>query len=72
MKRSLFLQLPLVASALLANAHNSRADRAKKGFKVASGEDRYQEELLIMGGSFDCRCWCSSNLPAAWKTFSRK
>jgi hypothetical protein len=54
MKRSLFLQLPLVASALLANAHPSKADRGKKGFKVASGEDRYQEELLIKGGSFDC------------------
>ena len=54
MKRSLFLQLPLVASALITNAQNQNADRPKKGIKVEAGKERYQEELLIMGGKFDC------------------
>ena len=55
MKRSVFLQIPLVASALLANAKNLSKDRANKGFKVEAGKDRFQEELLIMGGHFDCK-----------------
>jgi mannose-6-phosphate isomerase-like protein (cupin superfamily) len=55
MKRSVFLQTPLVASALLANAKNSSRDRVDKGFKVDAGQDRFQEELLIMGGRFDCK-----------------
>lgn len=56
MKRSLFLQLPLVASALIANAQNPPdKGRAKKGSKVEAGKDRFQEELLIMGGQFDCK-----------------
>ena len=55
MKRSIFLQIPLVASALIANAKNSSKDRADKGFKVEAGKDRYQKELLIMGGQFDCK-----------------
>jgi mannose-6-phosphate isomerase-like protein (cupin superfamily) len=55
MKRSVFLQIPLVASALIANAKNSAKDRTDKGFEVEAGKDRYQEELLIMGGQFDCK-----------------
>lgn len=55
MKRSVFLQIPLVASALIANAKNFSKDRIQKGFKVEAGKDRYQEELLIMGGQFDCK-----------------
>jgi mannose-6-phosphate isomerase-like protein (cupin superfamily) len=58
MKRSLFLQLPLAASALLAGAQTQTQPspgRAKKGFKVEGGKDRFQEELLIMGGQFDCK-----------------
>jgi len=55
MKRRLFLQLPLVASALITNAQNQNADRTKKGINVEAGKDRYQEELLIMGGKFDCK-----------------
>lgn len=55
MKRRLFLQLPLVASALVAEAQNQRKGRPNKGFKVAANKDRYQEELLIMGGKFDCK-----------------
>jgi mannose-6-phosphate isomerase-like protein (cupin superfamily) len=55
MKRSVFLQIPLVASALFANAKGGTKDRAGKGFKVDAGKDRFQEELLIMGGQFDCK-----------------
>jgi len=55
MKRRLFLQVPLVASALIAEAQNQPKERTKKGFKVERGKDRYQEELLIMGGQFDCK-----------------
>ncbi|MBS1600255.1 MAG: cupin domain-containing protein [Bacteroidetes bacterium] len=55
MKRRHFLQFPLVASALVADAQRAKTDRPKKGFKSESGKDRYQEELLIMGGRFDCK-----------------
>lgn len=55
MIRRLFLQLPLVASALTAAAKNKITDRSKKGFKVESGKDHLQEEHLIMGGQFDCK-----------------
>jgi mannose-6-phosphate isomerase-like protein (cupin superfamily) len=55
MKRSVFLQIPLVASALIANAKNFSKDRANKGIKVEAGKDRFQEELLIMGGQFECK-----------------
>lgn len=55
MKRSVFLQVPLVASALIANAKNFSKGRADKGIKVEAGKDRFQEELLIMGGQFDCK-----------------
>jgi len=55
MKRRLFLQIPLVASALIAEAQTPIKERPKKGFKVGAGKDCYQEELLIMGGQFDCK-----------------
>jgi mannose-6-phosphate isomerase-like protein (cupin superfamily) len=55
MKRRLFLQFPLVASALIADAQDPNNYRPDKGFKVEAGKDRYQEELLIMGGKFDCK-----------------
>jgi|SRR6185437_15630276 len=55
MKRSVFLQFPFVASALLAKARKPLTNRVDKGFKVRAGKDRYQEELLIMGGRFDCK-----------------
>jgi hypothetical protein len=55
MKRRLFLQFPLVASALAVAAKNKIKDRSKKGFKVESGKDHLLEELLIMGGQFDCK-----------------
>lgn len=55
MNRRLFLQLPLVASALRGTAKKASPDRPKRGIKVAANKDRYQKELLIMGGRFDCK-----------------
>lgn len=55
MNRRLFLQFPLVTSALMSEAKSLSKDRPNKGFKVAAKKDRYQEELLIMGGKFDCK-----------------
>jgi len=60
MERRLFIQLPLVASVLLTEALKNPDDKPKpggrpeKGFKVEARKDRYQEELHIMGGQFDC------------------
>ncbi len=48
MDRRLFLQLPLAAAALVAQGQSPTA----KGFKVSKGEDRFQDELNIMGGQF--------------------
>jgi quercetin dioxygenase-like cupin family protein len=55
MKRRLFLQFPLIASALIADAKNPSKERPIKGFKVAARQDRHHEEMLIMGGRFDCK-----------------
>jgi len=55
MHRRLFLQLPLVVSALATQAQSSRDTQPKKGFKVEGHKDRWEEELLIMGGQFDCK-----------------
>ncbi|HEY4150893.1 MAG TPA: cupin domain-containing protein [Chitinophagaceae bacterium] len=59
MNRRLFLQLPLAVSALTATAQNASpgksSKRPKKGIKVAANKDRFQEEMLIMGGKFDCK-----------------
>jgi mannose-6-phosphate isomerase-like protein (cupin superfamily) len=55
MKRSVFLQIPFVASALITTAGAQSKDRGNKGFEVGAGKDRFQEELLIMGGRFDCK-----------------
>jgi mannose-6-phosphate isomerase-like protein (cupin superfamily) len=55
MRRRLFLQFPLVASAVAAAAQKTGAGRGDKGFKVQAQKDRYLEELLIMGGQFDCK-----------------
>jgi len=55
MKRRVFLQSPLVASALVAQAQGSLNAAPGKGFKVESKKDRYQEELHIMGGQFDLK-----------------
>ncbi|MBV9987525.1 MAG: cupin domain-containing protein [Chitinophagaceae bacterium] len=55
MKRRLFLQVPLLASALVAQAKGLSKNRPNKGFKVKGNKNRYQEELMIMGGRFDCK-----------------
>lgn len=61
--RRSFLQLPLAAAALALTAKSSAADeatsgtssRADKGIRVGAGQDRYAEELMIMGGRFDLK-----------------
>jgi quercetin dioxygenase-like cupin family protein len=59
--RRSFLQLPFAAAALglAAKAKATSAleatNRAARGFRVGAKEDRYAEELLIMGGRFDLK-----------------
>lgn len=53
MDRRSFIQLPLV-SALIGGVQDIPGERAGKGIRVSSGSDRFGEELLIMGGKFDC------------------
>jgi quercetin dioxygenase-like cupin family protein len=55
MKRRRFLQFSLAVAALATEARATDTDRPRKGLKVDSGTDRYAEELLIMGGRFDCK-----------------
>src|SRR4051812_18179740 len=55
MNRRIFLQFPLLASALIAEAQAQQKEPNKKGFMIKAGKDRYQEELHIMGGQFDCK-----------------
>jgi mannose-6-phosphate isomerase-like protein (cupin superfamily) len=55
MKRRNFLQLPLAAFAISMDPKILFDDRPGKGIKVDAGKDRYSEELLIMGGRFDCK-----------------
>ena len=56
MHRRLFLQFPLVASALMTQAQTAATGQPPaKGFRIEGNKDRYQEELLIMGGQFDCK-----------------
>lgn len=55
MKRRVFLQVPLIASAFMAEANTRKGETPKKGFKVENGKDRFQEELNIMGGQFACK-----------------
>lgn len=53
MDRRLFLQLPLVTAIIGQAKAASAGGRPAKGFKVPAGIDRFQEELLIMGGRFN-------------------
>jgi mannose-6-phosphate isomerase-like protein (cupin superfamily) len=55
MKRRHFLQIPLFAPFLTAYAQNLQGQVSQKGFVIKSRKDRYQEELHIMGGQFDCK-----------------
>ena len=60
MNRRLFLGFPLVAAAMasggmVAEAEGGQPGPPKKGIKVDRGKDRFREELLMMGGQFDCK-----------------
>jgi mannose-6-phosphate isomerase-like protein (cupin superfamily) len=54
MERRMFLQLPLAAAAFSLNPLSFYQPGTRKGFKVEAGKDRYVEELMVMGGKFDC------------------
>jgi quercetin dioxygenase-like cupin family protein len=59
MKRRNFLKLS-IATAFTTAARGAeiqaiRPERAGKAFRVAAQKDRYEEELLIMGGRFDLK-----------------
>lgn len=59
MKRRNFLKLSLVTTAQTMMARgaetNTAGERAGGGFRVGKQKDRYEEELLIMGGRFDLK-----------------
>jgi quercetin dioxygenase-like cupin family protein len=57
MKRRNFLKLSLAtaAFAMAARAEEAGSARAGKGLRVGALKDRYEEELLIMGGRFDLK-----------------
>jgi quercetin dioxygenase-like cupin family protein len=55
MERRDFVQLSLLTSLITLKNKSILRDDDKKGFAVRSGKDRYQEELHIMGGQFDCK-----------------
>ena len=60
MKRRHFLKLSVAATALAMAARaqdtaSSGSRRAAAGFRVGAQKDRYEEELLIMGGCFDLK-----------------
>jgi mannose-6-phosphate isomerase-like protein (cupin superfamily) len=56
MNRRRFLQYPFAAMALASVGRAATSpDRSAKGFRVGSKMDRYDEELLIMGGRFDLK-----------------
>src|ERR1700759_3932375 len=55
MNRRVLLQLPLLASAMALQAKNPLKTTSRKAFVVRAGEARYQEDLHVMGGVFDCK-----------------
>ncbi len=52
--RRRFLQTSLLAAAFPAAVRAAAPERSAEGFKVGAGGDRFAQELLIMGGRFDC------------------
>ena len=59
MKRRSFLKFP-IAAALAALSRGAETtglgqERTAKGFRVGAKQNRRQEELLVMGGSFDLK-----------------
>jgi quercetin dioxygenase-like cupin family protein len=60
MKRRNFLKFPIAMATLaalpgIAETTGLDKERPVTGFRVGTGKDRYQEELLVMGGSFDLK-----------------
>ncbi|MGA2018580.1 MAG: cupin domain-containing protein [Opitutaceae bacterium] len=55
MNRRQFLKFPLAAAALTLDARAGGGEGPGKAFSVRSQEDRYAEELLVMGGRFYCK-----------------
>jgi len=59
MKRRNFLKLSIATTALTMMARGAETktagERASGGFRVGKQKDRYEEELLIMGGRFDLK-----------------
>jgi quercetin dioxygenase-like cupin family protein len=59
MKRRNFLKLSIATTALTVMARGAEIkaplERAGKGFRVGAQKDRYDEELLIMGGRFSLK-----------------
>jgi len=55
MNRRTFLKLPLAAAAFTLDARADGPEGPGKPFGVKAREDRFAEELLIMGGRFDCK-----------------
>ena len=47
--------MPLVLKSGAVEPTPSGASRSDKGLRVGANEDRYREELLIMGGRFDLK-----------------
>ncbi|MEJ1239720.1 cupin domain-containing protein [Chryseolinea sp. T2] len=54
MERNTFLQISLLAPFSLPALQKAIEQNPQKGFKVSAGDDRFQEELNIMGGQFRC------------------
>jgi len=59
MKRRNFLKLSIATTALAMMARGAETktadERAGGGFRVGKQKDRYDEELLVMGGRFDLK-----------------
>jgi quercetin dioxygenase-like cupin family protein len=60
MKRRNFLKLSMATAAFALAARgdetmSARSERVGKGIRVGARKDRYEEELLIMGGRFDLK-----------------
>ena len=60
MKRRNFLKLSIATAAFAAAARaqdvaSAGPERARRGVRVGAHNDRYDEELLIMGGRFDLK-----------------
>jgi mannose-6-phosphate isomerase-like protein (cupin superfamily) len=59
MNRRDFLKYPIAAAAMTMMARgadrNADVERTTKGFRIGANKDRYEEELLIMGGRFDLK-----------------